>query len=334
MTVDVYATMTHYLAHIEPIWRALDMGERGTIYLAGQFASVEPPEWVQDRVEWGAPHGLGPAVIVAGIMDQTTVERAGRRTVYVEHGAGQSYDGDPNTAGDTSYSGSGGHDGTALFLCPSEAVADRWRDEYPETPAVAVGCPRLDRWHDGKLKPSGLGEVVPTVAVTFHGFGARKIPETIGAWRHYDDALPALADRFKVIGHGHPRLWRKIEQRWQAIGVETVPDVDDVFARASVLVGDNTSLLPEAASLGIPLVWLNAPWYRRDVQHGGRFWDWPRGQVGASDPEHLVRAVEIALSDPPEVRTAREEMVRTVYVATDGQAAQRAAEAIRAHVGP
>lgn len=183
----------------------------------------------------------------------------------------------------------------------------------------------------------GGEDTAAVVALTFH-WHCSLVPEMDWAFRHYDAALPALVAAAEVrgwelLGHGHPRAYGALVRRWKALGIEAVPSFADILDRASVLCGDNTSALPEFASVGKPVVWLSAPWYRRDVDHGSRFWTWPAGQVCVDEPEDLVSGIERALADPPEVQAAREAMVRSVYAFTDGHAAERAAAAIVERLG-
>jgi hypothetical protein len=271
------------------------------------------------NVRYGFPPPGDTPTLTAGFVDE---QQCRRPCIYVEHGAGQTY----LEVDDPSYNGSSGHEQCILFLSPSETVAQRWRTRYPNVPVVAVGVPKLDHLHRTARRPRSA---TPIIAVTFHSH-ASLLPETHGAWSSYDSALPELAAAYPMmLGHGHPRLWRQLRPRWEALGVEPVDDLNEVFARANLLVADNTSALPEAASLGIPLLWLNAPWYRREVHHGQRFWEWPEGQVSCDEPGDLVAAVGRALDDPQPVREAREAMVRSVYIATDGNATERALAAIR-----
>lgn len=295
----------------------------------------------------------GP-VIVAGFADVSKM--AGRPLIYVEHGAGQTYPGDVRSATNGSYSGGLGLGDVVLFLGPSETVAARWRERYPATPAVAVGCPRLDPWHDGsRSSPSSVASLASTshsgdsgqgrpartdrstIALAFH-WDCPLIPETRSAWSHYEHGIrgPVAAWRaagLRVLGHGHPRAWRQLRPQWIAAGVEPVESFAEVLDRADLLVVDNSSVGPEFASTGRPVVWLNAPWYRRDVEHGGRFWDWPAGQVQVDDVDGLAGGVEIGLSDPRIVADSRARMVAEVYAHVDGHAAERAANAIREVIG-
>jgi hypothetical protein len=316
--IDAYASLRHYAEHLAPVWAALPAELRGTFYSP---SSTEP---------WGTPlhrgRDQGRLVLVAGWRDAQTV--APSPLVYLEHGAGQSYDGDPRGVGQGSYSGGQGLGRVQLFLCPSRRVADRWQAAYPEAATAVVGCPKLDAWHAAASwaeRPLGR----PVVAVTFH-WECPLVPETRSAWSHYDHHLPGLvADpRWQVLGHGHPRLWGAIRRRWRALGAEHTPDLADVLDRADLLVADNTSAAYEFASTGRPVLVLNAPWYRRHVDHGLRFWSYPPG-LQVDHPRDLVPGVARALADPPAARAIRARAVAHVYAHTDGHAAQRAADAIK-----
>lgn len=309
--IDAFASMAHYAEHIEPVFRALPDELRG--------------DWLDPRRLHA--RDTSRTVLVAGWRDAQTV--APSQLVYLEHGAGQSYDGDPRGAGNGSYSGGAGLERVRLFLCPSERVADRWRAVY-RAPAEVVGCPKLDQWHRAASWAPHHRAVnrAPTVAVTFH-WECGLVPETRSAWSHYDRVLPQLAadPRWQLLGHGHPRLWGTIRRRWAQLGVAHTPELADVLDQADLLVGDNTSALYEFASTGRPVVVVNAPWYRRDVNHGLRFWDHPPG-LQVDDPRQLADTIERALADPPAARRIRAAAIAETYAATDGLAAERAATAI------
>lgn len=266
---------------------------------------------------------------MAGYADEARLHRP---AIYLEHGAGQRYLSTNSLplAGAGAYSGGPGHERTILFLCPSETVAGRWRETYPNTPATAVGCPRLDWWH--AHPGTGGGGDRPTLAITFHS-DARVCPESASAWRHYEPHLKVAIGRLRaagweVLGHAHPRIRGTLERFWSGVEVEMLPRLDDVFRRADVLAFDNTSAGPEFASTGRPIIFMDAPWWRRHVNHGGRFWDWPQGQISIDHADQLPTAAERAYARSPEVEAARTRMVRAVYFATDGHATERAVAAV------
>ena len=317
MRLNAYASLPNYWRHMAPIWEALPTEARGKVYCPGRAGQA-----------WGVPIDAamaGGPVMVASYADAVVMDP--RPLIFVEHGAGQTYGGDPYAAGHPSYPGGTGLERVVLFVCPGEAVAERWRARY-DVPAVAVGCPALDRFHQQQFMNHES-----RIALAFH-WDLSLCPETRSAWPHYDAALADLVDHARkvgwtLLGHGHPRLWGAIERRWRELGVARVPDVDDVFARADVLVVDNSSVLYEWASCDRPAVVLDAPWYRREVDHGLRFWEHADVGVRIGQPIELIAAIEQALADDdPHIRANRAAASRAVYSFTDGRAAERAVAAI------
>lgn len=319
MRVDAYASLAHYAEHLWPIWQALPAACRGRFYSVGRDT-----DWWGEELPRRWPDPTRP-MLVAAYSDAVKVRP--RPLVYVEHGAGQTY---IDAADHPAYSGGADLGDVVLFLCPSEAVAERWRARYPGAGCAVVGCPKLDRWHR-VTAPRQYDDRV-TVAVTFH-WDCSLVPETRSAWSHYDEALEQLVASaarrgWRVLGHGHPRLWGRIVRRWRQLGVDHTPQFADVLDQADVLVADNTSAMWEFASTDRPLVVLDTPWYRRDVEHGLRFWTHADAGVRIGQGEHLVEAVAWALDDPGDLRQNRQRASREVYAHTDGLAAQRAADAI------
>lgn len=173
----------------------------------------------------------------------------------------------------------------------------------------------------------------PTVAVSFH-WDCRICPEASTAWPHYNAALPELvadlrAHGIRLLGHGHPRIYARLADRWRDLGVELAPEFDQVLAEADLYVCDNSSTLYEFAATGRPVLLLNAPWYRRDVEHGLRFWQHADVGLQVDEPGELAAMVRLALADPEPVRVMRAEHVAAVYPHADGRAAERAADAMR-----
>lgn len=326
MKIDACASEPHYAAHIRPIWDALPADARGTFWVAGKARWSEV-----GGIRVGRPGASADPLLVASYSDAKA--SPGRSLILLEHGSGQTYTGSPAADRNPCYSGGTGHERVVLFLAPNETVAARWRHHYPATPAVAVGTPYLDRWH---LKGSLLGVrdrvAAPTVALSFH-WENRLVPESRSTFPHYNPDLPALcqwakSNSMRLLGHGHPRLWGRIVRRWQQLGVDHTPGFADVLDRADVYICDNSSTLYEFASTDRPVVVLNAPWYRRDVSHGLRFWEHADVGIQVDEPADLPDAIAEALTDPPAVAQRRREVVREVCPLADGHATQRAVEAI------
>lgn len=252
--------------------------------------------------------------LVASYNDLVGVRRHHSRIVLMQHGAGQSYS-------DTHPAYPGGRDNGAvgLFLVPNDHAAARWLGAYPAARVEVVGSPRLD---DLPRRVPGPG---PVIAVSTHWDGSG---EKASAWPWMRTAIPALAERYEVIGHGHPKR-HDMARAWRRMGIEWVPLFDDVCRRADLYICDNSSTLFEFASTGRPVVVVDAPCYRESARHGLRFYDAADVGVRVRLPDgDLAEAVEWALADPPDVAARREAALDIVYAYRTG-AAQRAVDTIR-----
>lgn len=283
------STFEHYHSHLWPIVEGLrDRGHEVrdvTTWRNAPFADyTHPKDLAKHRpVVW----------LTAGALDAKNVAPA--PTIYVEHGAGQTYDADLRGAGHESYS-TGTIPNAAGFLCPNLFVATRRRRLQPDVPAVAVGSPRLDPYPVG-----AHAGVERAIAFAFH-WDCNLVPETKTAFDHY---LPGLLDvslalrrkGWLPVVHGHPRIARRVRYHLERKGFEWW-DIDDVMTRAAVLVADNTSVLYEFAHVDRPIVVMNAPWYRKHVHHGLRFWECVPGEQ-VDEPEDLLDALRRAVTTDP-----------------------------------
>lgn len=327
--VDFLVTMSHYADHVVPIWNALPAEIKGKVYAqvpldayvkslgcnVVPFSSGNNPALTEIMKE-----DFGP-VVTCSADDLSIASRSGRPQIFCEHGSGQSYSGLRHA----SYAGGNGRNGVVLFLTPNALVAEKNKERYPNIPNVIIGCPKLDRFIVGNKKNSGD---IPVVAVSFH-WDCSVVPETQTTWNYYKSALETLTKRFKVIGHGHPRIISKLVSTYREFGIEVVYDFSEVMTRADVYAVDNSSTLFEFAALDKPVVVLNAPWFRRDVEHGMRFWELSDVGVCCDSPHELVNAVELALTEPKKVVDRRHEVVDIVYPVNDGTSTQKAVEAIK-----
>lgn len=319
--IDAFASRSHYLRALLPVWQALPPEHRGTLYVGGRL--VGDP---QATAAGAMPKNMtllsaGPRVLVASQLDYQTVA-ARRRCVHMQHGAGQSYggDSDPAVSRASSYAGGDNQDRTDLFLVPGPHPAQRCRERYPHIPVAEIGCPALDRWLLNPPRPAKK----PVVALAWH-WENELCPETRSALPHFRSALPDLTSQYLVIGHGHPRARDLAQSVYEPLGIPWV-DYDTVMTTADVLLVDNSSIGWEFLATGRPWVWLTPPWYRRDVDHGLRFGPdfYAQGHVEVESPEDLLSAVESALGHPPVADLSG------VYTHLDGRSAERAAAAILA----
>lgn len=300
MKVDLVYSQPHYLDHLLPIWNALPDGLLGEVHRRNDMY-VD-----RDRV-----------ALVAGGVD-AHVLRDQCKAVYVEHGAGQTYGGASLAeAQNPSYSGAGSGRWPHVigYIAPSDKVAARWAP----VPAAAVGCPKMDRYINDRRTP------LRSVCFTFH-WDATFCPEarwTFGFWGgRLDEIVSSFkAQGYRVFGHQHPRWGEALSPRMERAGMTMLQRDQDVFTEAEILFVDNSSLGPEFAALGRPVCWLNGPDYRRDVEHGQRFWDWSKLAPTFDSPRQLL---ELDL-DSIERPVGPHPLALDAYKYIDGRSSQRAA---------
>src|SRR3990172_3663044 len=301
-------------ANVEPGWRALP----GRAFTVADSALVRRASARGVTARVGAPAGDLP-VLVASHRDELLVPGP---ILFLEHGAGQHY-------GGVDASGEGvGRPRVVLYLAPNPAVAARTGAVMPNACTAAVGCPKLDRWLG--WVPSGRPE--PVVGLAWH-WPSRSWPEAMWAYPHYRGVLAPLARRYRVLGHGHPRVFGHLISDYRRAGIEAVADPEQLLTNIDLLVADNTSVLFEAAAVGLPVVVLDAPWYRRGVEHGLRFWTWADVGPRIGRAADLAGAVERAWAEREAYRPVREAMRAEGYGAWDGRAGPRAAQALSEAIG-
>lgn len=321
---DFWAAERHFVDHLAPVWHALPENRRGSFWTKPSLVAHARSRNIDARAADGTPRallsGTGP-VVTAAWGQARRVLRSSRPVVLLNHGSGQTF----VDVSHPSYSGGSPEVRRmlALFLEPGPHAAEATLASIPSARVAQIGSPKMDVWHTRPSKPRNAR---PVVAVSFH-WHCDVCPETGSAVDYFRPVLAELAAQYEVIGHGHPKEWDEFRTMWETLGVEPVADFEEVLERADLYVADGTSTLYEFASTGRPVLCLNAPEYRRDVNHGLRFWDAVPG-LECDRPQDLASMVAVALQDPPEARQRRAHGVARAYVACDGQAAHRAAEAI------
>lgn len=308
-------TQPHYTNHIAPIYLGLPEEVRGNFY--ARFAAADK------AVQWGITPARSrkfkqkEVVVVASFEDYRASAPAS--IIFVNHGIGQTYSG----LDLGSYTGGRGRERTILFLGPSRRDAMNSRATYPHIPAAAVGVPYLDRFA-GRPKPEGR-----FIAISSH-VDVRVCAETRSAFPEFRDAIRnlALTQPGRIIGHAHPKAMRKLEPFWKTLPVMWEPDWLKVLDLASLYVSDNSSTLYEAAAIGMPVLCMNSKHYRRDVEHGLRFWEAVPG-LEVDLPAEFENSVNLAMADPPTLQERRARAVQEAYSGlVDGKATERAVQAI------
>jgi hypothetical protein len=310
--IDVLASYPWYVDHVRPVWLALPPEMRGRFYVSQR--SVHAAEGLPG-VTMGRPGGEVRPIYTVSFGDFRSARMLGRQSIALgQHGAGQSYSNDH-----PAYPGGRSQGEVSLFLVPNETAARRTRAAYPRARVEVVGCPKLD------TLPTKERNGDPVIAFSFHWDSKTIAPEMSSAWEYYQRAIALLSRHRHVIGHAHPREMFKIGKWYQRTHIPVVQSFDEVLRRADVYACDNSSSLFEFATTGRPVVVLNQPAYRRNVEHGLRFWEAAGVGVNVDDPLRLGAAVDRAIEDAPEVAEAREAALRIVYQPLRGGAELAAA---------
>lgn len=324
--VDVIAGEPQMIDHTAPVYLALPPEVRGD-YIVRRSSAARTREAPIARAERRGVAAVADAkdkarpVLVTSYGDHKYARLQGRkRIVRMEHGIGQSFVGSSHP----SYAGGSDAQDVGLFLCPNEHSAARWRAAYPAASVEVVGCPKLD----GLPRKPDAGR---TVALSFHWSHVfsrdSALTESSGSFEEYRSAVTHLAQHYRVLGHGHPRTIDKLAPHYRRAGIRLVRDFEDVCRLADVYVCDTNSTIYEFASTGRPVVVVNGSHFRKDVEHGLRFWEASGVGVNCDHPSELVAAVEEALDDDLAQRNDRERALDMVYAYRTG-AAKRAADAI------
>lgn len=337
MRLDALAFERQFIDHLAPLWLALPDELRGRFlaepslvdHAARRGVDAIPQPRPPHVPAYPEPRFDGPPALVASYGDVKEARRLGYGPfAFLEHGIGQTY-GQTGQEANGSYSGGRDRHDNTLVLVPGPRPAEAWRKAYPGHRVELVGSPRLDtlpaREDDGHV----------TIAISFHWPAPMSVSGYAGtAFGDFLPALPALAERFYVIGHAHPKGdWsRQVRKHYDRLGIEYVDDFEDVCRRADVYVCDNSSTIYEFAATGRPVVLLNARWWGRGPELGLRFWEASHVGPNVDHPEDLVRIVERALEDGEQLRQQREHALSLVYAHRTG-AAQRAAAAIADWLG-
>lgn len=320
MNVSAWCSRRPYLDHLLPIWNALPEEVKGGVYVHQREFDYAESLGLHPR-KFSGRDSADQIFIVFSRVDFSTVPRRAP-LIFVEHGVGASYEGKSHLAG----YGCNGAVARIIGLLTTPAQAPAHRALFGDHIVHAVGCPKLDKWQGYKHKRKR-----PPVVAFSHHWNQGQHPETLSAWPWDAEAWARVieSDEYRVIGHKHPGDPRNVEEWCSEHGIEFVESFDEVMARADLYVADNTSTLYEFAATGRPVVCLSPPWYRRDVNHGIRFWDHVPG-VECALIDHLEACIAEALKDVPARRVLRDRAVEAVYGPLDGQATQRSVEIITA----
>lgn len=309
--LDFFSWQDHYTEHLLAIWDALPEEARGRFVFRWERCDrkgIELYSEMSEAMESLNETGRGPVVVP---HVGARIRELKRPVIKVHHGAGQIY-GDPRRGRDN-------HE-VIVDLVPNESTAKRLKSKKAGNPIV-VGCPKMDKWY-GFHKERGTN---PVVCLSFH-FDLTVTPEQRSAWPYYQNVLPLLKG-CNLVGHGHPRMLEQLRPWYEQYGIEVIDDFNEVMRRADLYVMDHMSCLYEFAATDRPVVVLNAPWYRRHIDYGLRYWEYANVGINCDKPEDLPAAIERALEDPPKQQELRHRAIEHVFPYF-GHSARVAAQAL------
>jgi len=331
MQLDFFARRAHYLDHLAPVWNALQPAWRGTFHIARELETYARQELHESQLEifdGGIPSGDNPILTAAYGDLNKVIRNPDRKIITIEHGVTQGFESAayPNAR-------IGNRTRVDLTLLPNEYVASRFR-AVRSTPYEVIGTPKMDHFLPfifPVTRPVSLES--PVIALAFHwGDRASEPPESGSAFEHYRAILPDLARRYNVIGHAHPLASPDHQQALERAGIEWVSDFREILHRADVYVNDLSSTMYEFLLTGKPVVILNAPWFRREVHWGIRFWDYSDVGLMVEGPEQLFEAIDRTLKNYRMICVQeRRRAVADLYPYA-GRAAQRAARVLIAYL--
>ena len=215
-------------------------------------------------------------VIVASITDARTLARHGHTNiVLVEHGAGQSYvlpDGRRVHAGVSA----GPIPSVRYWLGPNAWGWDAVAPVLPNAVPMVVPSPHVLALR--QYRERAAVKSAPHVVFALH-WANRLVPESAGSWPWVDRVVRLVAREhpdWQIRVVAHPKLGAGVFRSKTAGRFDNVVVTRawlNVSPYATVVVADNTSMMWEAAAVGIPVVGVRPPhwgtWHT--LEHGLRF---------------------------------------------------------------
>ncbi|MEO6566217.1 MAG: CDP-glycerol glycerophosphotransferase family protein [Casimicrobiaceae bacterium] len=317
--IDFIASQKHYIDHIAPVWNKLPLHFKHNFYTTEEIA-----EYAKSKIpnaglhlfqyERSLPQSDIP-VLVCSYGDLIAAEKnsPSRTIIYMEHGTGHAF-------GTAAYpNGIGKRDYASLFLAPN-VYTEKLIHSVRDTRVEIIGTPKMDVYEGMFSEVQKKVELVgrpspPVIAIAFHWGDRHSVPPESGsAWEHYKDVLPELHRKYKIIAHGHPLAQHIYKPEFERMGIEWVETFNEVLLRADLYINDLSSTLYEFACTGKPVIILNAPWFRRDVHWGIRFWDYSDVGINVNEPDELFLAIDTTITDYSSIRLIqREKMVADLY---------------------
>lgn len=318
MRANAYVVNPWHADHALPVWDALSPAFRGELYAGHDVATHR----YMTSLGFDPLIGMPPPSDIPTIVASGNELPAVRRAILLAHGIEQTY----SAVDHVCWAGGPGRENVILFICPDEASAQANWKRYPETPCAIVGSPHVEVLR--QMPPYPLPE--PRVAISCHWEGSM-IPELRGGFAWFESAYEKLirAHAEGFVLHGHPRYQDYTAWKAREWGCEFEPSFERLTQRAWCYVADNSSTIYEWAAMGRPVVVVSPPWYRRNIEHGKRFWTMCDIGPHVSDPAVLESAIQVAIADPSPIALRRQTICLELFGSDlSAGASMRAAKAI------
>ncbi len=282
------------------ILRLQYLGKVGTVYVsedlldyAGEKILVGGPPEQRARIQTltRLPLSDNPVIFSSSgdLKNWTLKEMRPRFRILMEHGVGitpapnhQSYAG-----------GKGAREFANFFLAPNQHIYNLSKQSLPHVKQAIIGTPYMDRWRDFdfnkyKLMFPGTSQNIKAT-ISFH-FDANAAPEAGTALNHYDGiCLNQLGSHseFRIMGHSHPRAKERMKSIYANAKIPYIDNFEFVMNISDLYVCDTSSTIYEFAATNRPVLFLNAPWFRKNVHTGIRFWEYTDIGPQCNEPEDL-----------------------------------------------
>lgn len=314
------ASEDHYLKHVTPTMCQTHPQALGVTLVPASLTRLALQEGHQvlgwregaDEIRYALARRVDPSqslAVVVGLADQVTAEKLGFSVVRGEHGIGQTYETSSNRS--SSYAGSPMHSRLYAYLAPGSHPHQQHVDRCPGVASFRVGSPFLDRF-----PPRENMQDSDAVGFVFH-WNNQAQPETCSTWAYWVDPILDLIHKgIPVRLHCHPREAANFRSKFltphnlDGLWVETMEELHQV---TDVVCGDNTSAIYFMAAAGHPVVLLNHPTYRREVEHGLRFWECSDVGIPCDKKWDLEASVTCAAARDEEDLRFKEDALRYVF---------------------
>lgn len=294
MELNFYCSRIPYVDHSLPIFKKLPKKYKGKFMIDKNIEDYVKTLGIDYMV--GFEVSENPVMILSR-ADIPSIKKS--RIVFLEHGVGTNYNNKSHLP-----------DNKFIDLVLTTKAQEPAHRKLFGDKVKIVGCPKLDFLIKKHKKPKNK---IPIVAFSHH-WDQKQFPETRSAWPWDSDGLIELSKRkdIKLLGHKHPGDPRDIEGFCFDNKIDFESDWNNVIAKADLYICDNSSSIYEFAALDKPVVVLSPPFYRRNVNFGGRFWDNIPG-IECSHNYMLSACVSEGLIDVEERKYQRHNAIMAAY---------------------